>query len=328
MPAIWTQNYPPKAKFTEQNIGSQQGKVFLITGATSGVGFYLASYLYKAHGTVYIASRSKEKGAKAVDQIKNEGTNSKGRIEFLYLDLGDFTTIKPAVEEFKRRESKIDVLWNNAGIGGGDTGPERSAQGHVQQYAINCIGPLLFTRLLQKQLEAADGIARVIWTGSVSIEMFAPTGGVKVNELDTETNEYVAYASSKVGNWFIASEMAKEEDVKMKKAGRTQPEVIHLTINPGNLKTPIWRNLNSLFVRFLNLTMLYPGHYGAYPALWAGLSDEVTPQDSGRYVIPWGRWHPQPREDFLTSMKSEEEGGTGVASKFVEWCQSKHQGFE
>jgi len=43
--------------------------------------------------------------------------------------------------------------------------------------------------------------------------------------------------------------------------------------------------------------------------------------DGGRYAVPWGKWHPGPKEDIVRALKSEEEGGTGEARKFWEWCE-------
>lgn len=67
MGAQFSQFFPPRATFTEANVGSQNGKVFLVTGASSGIGFELAKMLYREGGKAYMAGRSEEKG-KAGDQ--------------------------------------------------------------------------------------------------------------------------------------------------------------------------------------------------------------------------------------------------------------------
>lgn len=64
----------------------------------------------------------------------------------------------------------------------------------------------------------------------------------------------------------------------------------------------------------------HPPVYGAYTSLWTGLSKGITVEDGGRYAIPWGRWHPGPKEEHLKTLKSEKDGGTGEAAKFWEWC--------
>lgn len=58
--ATITQIYPPRPAFTEANVpaGSQNGRVFIITGGNAGIGFELCKILYAAGATVYMASRS------------------------------------------------------------------------------------------------------------------------------------------------------------------------------------------------------------------------------------------------------------------------------
>jgi hypothetical protein len=72
--------------------------------------------------------------------------------------------------------------------------------------------------------------------------------------------------------------------------------------------------------------MMHDPIYGAYTELWAGLSPTIQPSDSGRYVIPWGRFG-KIRDDVAQSMKSKEEGGNGKATKFFEYCESLTKGY-
>lgn len=62
---------------------------------------------------------------------------------------------------------------------------------------------------------------------------------------------------------------------------------------------------------------------GAYTELWAGLSQDVKCGDGGKCAIPWGRWHTNPRKDILESLKTKEEGGTGLAAEFWGWCEEQ-----
>ena len=55
--------------------------------------------------------------------------------------------------------------------------------------------------------------------------------------------------------------------------------------------------------------------------LCCGLSEDVKLEDGGRYGVPWGRWHRNPRKDILEGLKTKEEGETGVSLKFWDWCE-------
>lgn len=91
-------------------------QVFIVTGGYTGVGLYLCKILYQKHGTVYIAGRDKQKYSKAIEFIKDGTKESKGRLEFLNLDLASLKSVKAAATEFLGRERRLDVLTNNAGV--------------------------------------------------------------------------------------------------------------------------------------------------------------------------------------------------------------------
>src|SRR5690242_12655495 len=88
--------FPPTPTFVEKDIPDLNGKVVIVTGATSGVGFQSASILYSKNATVYIAARSADKASQAIAAIKKspEGANSRGRLVFLSLDLSNLGSIK------------------------------------------------------------------------------------------------------------------------------------------------------------------------------------------------------------------------------------------
>lgn len=68
--------------------------------------------------------------------------------------------------------------------------------------------------------------------------------------------------------------------------------------------------------------MLHHPKFGAYTELYAGLSHDIHLEENGSYVIPWGRLF-VPRQDLLLAMKSLEEGGSGVAAAFWDWCKTE-----
>lgn len=87
-----------------------------MTGGYVGVGYELCKILYAHNATVWVAGRSASKAEKAISSIRDASPSSNGRVEFLYLDLSDLKTIKPAVESFTAQQQRLDVLVNNAGV--------------------------------------------------------------------------------------------------------------------------------------------------------------------------------------------------------------------
>lgn len=307
----------------------QSGRIFLITGGNSGMGFELAKILYQKNAKVYIACRSQSKALSAISSIKlssPEGQPSKGDIKFIPLDLSDLTTIKPAAAAFATQETKLDVLWNNAGVGACPPG-SKTTQGYELLMGTNALGHYLFTHLLLSHLKAAAktapaGSVRIVFTGSVATEGASDLAGFSSSSLSSSHEDMdprKSYSNSKIANWFLASSFANL-------VGEGKDGIVSVCINPGNLKTPIWDPAPWILRKIMTVTM-HPPIYGAYTALWAGVADEVKVQDGGRYAVPWGKWHPAPRQDLLEALKGKKEGGTGQADEFWAWCEEQTKDF-
>jgi NAD(P)-dependent dehydrogenase (short-subunit alcohol dehydrogenase family) len=323
MGIVWSQFFPPKPTLTEANLPSQKGKVFIVTGGYSGVGLEICKILYQAGGKVYLAGRSEDKALQAIADIKTGSPDSEGDIVFLPLKLDDLTTIKPAAEKFVSAESRLDVLFNNAGVSNPPLG-SISPQGHELQLATNCLGPHLLTQLLLPTLQQTarnepPASVRVIWLGSIVVDTSAPANGVNLDELlrrDTGMNRN--YENTKVGNWFLANDLAKQVG---------SDGILSVAVNPGNLKTNLTRHF-SPWVPFLVAPLLYHPIMGAYSELWAAFFPELKISDGGKYILPWGRLHPKPREDLIQAMRSKEEGGTGDAALFLQYCNDQIADFK
>jgi NAD(P)-dependent dehydrogenase (short-subunit alcohol dehydrogenase family) len=162
---------------------------------------------------------------------------------------------------------------------------------------------------------------RVIWLASIVVDTSAPPNGVNLDELlrPSGTSMNRNYENTKVGNWFLADDLAKQ-------AGAGDDGILSVVVNPGNLKTNLTRHLPS-WVPFLVAPLLYPPVMGAYSELWAGFSPELTLKDGGKYVLPWGRVHPRPRGDLVRAMRGREEGGTGDAGVFLRYCYDQIEEF-
>ncbi|KAI9791486.1 MAG: hypothetical protein M1816_003830 [Peltula sp. TS41687] len=320
MGVTFSQLYPPSPSLTEQNLPSQKGKVFIVTGGASGIGLELATILFHAGGKVYIAGRSEAKARQSIESVKSladDTSSSPGQLEYLPLELDDLSSIKSSAETFQSKESRLDVLWNNAGVSLPPIGSV-SKQGHELQVGTNCLGPFLFTQLLLPSLRAAAqdsaaGSVRVVWTSSVVVDTSAPRGGMIMADLDSPPRDKTRnYVASKTGNWFLASELARQ----------VGPHgILSVSQNPGNLNTNLLRHAR--WMKLMSFPLLHRAQMGAYTELWAGLPPDLTMEMNGSYVIPWGRAHPSPRKDLLDALKTVDEGGTGQAGEFREWCEKQ-----
>lgn len=315
----WSQFFPPKPKFTEINVSPQDGKVFLVTGGTSGIGLELAKMLYAKNARVYITGRS---SGEAISAIRASAPSSTGTVSFLYLALDDLTTIKSTVDAFRTKETKLHVLWNNAGVSQPPAG-STSKQGFELQLATNCLGPFLLTKLLLPLLEstaseeAEKGVldsVRVVWTASQMVELAAPPQGIVMSELASPPKDRTRnYNNSKTGNLFLATELARRTD--------RSKGVISLALNPGAAATGLFRH--TPWMPYLAWPLMHKPKLAAYTQLYCGLSKDITAQENGCYVIPWGRIHRQLRKDLVEASKTKEHGGSGRAKEFWEFCDDK-----
>jgi hypothetical protein len=92
-------------------------------------------------------------------------------------------------------------------------------------------------------------------------------------------------------------------------------------LNPGAANTDLLKNAK--LMKILSYPLLHKPERAAHTELYAGLSPDISLQNNGCYVIPFGRIHHNVAERLLTAMKVEENGGTGKAKEFWEFCENK-----
>ncbi|KAK6583361.1 hypothetical protein PZA11_004437 [Diplocarpon coronariae] len=307
-----------KPLLTEKNLPDQTGKVFVVTGSSSGLGKDLAEILYAHNAKIYVAARSEDKARRAIDEITSKYPDSKGGLGYLHLDLNDLTTIKASAEAFLAQEGSLHVLWNNAGVMRPPQG-SKTEQGYELQIGTNNLAPFLFTKLLTPLLQSTAKISppdsvRVVWVSSSAAKNFSPKGGLDVANLDYHVDKgaWHKYGVSKAGNIYHSKEYAR----RYGKDG-----IISVSLDPGFLKTDLYKNLPWWQGGVVNM-MLHEPIYGAYTELYAGLSTDITTGNNGSFVEPWGRLCLS-RKDIEMGAKPKDEGGTGIGQEFWEWTEKQ-----
>lgn len=144
---------------------TMQGKICLITGATSGIGKATALGLAKQGATVVLVSRDRARGEQAQSEIKEQSGNP--HIDVLFADLSSQQSIRQLADNFKQRYSQLHVLINNAGVF-----PVRkrlTVDGLDMVFAVNQLAPFLLTNLLLNVLKASAP-ARVVNVSSIRMK--------------------------------------------------------------------------------------------------------------------------------------------------------------
>ncbi|HEY6309391.1 MAG TPA: SDR family oxidoreductase [Streptosporangiaceae bacterium] len=242
------------------------GRVFLVTGANTGIGLATAKALARQGASVYVASRSVEKGAAAVAAIKAASGSSS--VFFLALDLADLDSVRSCAAEFLALGEPLHVLINNAGVGGA-RGLTR--QGFELTFGINHLGHFaLTTALLDQIVESAP--SRVV---TVASDAHYSARGIDFTALRrpargiTGLNEY---AVSKLCNVLFSAELARRV------AGTG---VTTYALHPGVVASDIWRRV-PWPVRPLITRRMLSVDEGALTSLYCATSPDVA-DDSGLF---------------------------------------------
>ncbi|KAJ4245043.1 short-chain alcohol dehydrogenase [Fusarium torreyae] len=304
-------------RYTEQNMPDLKDKVVVITGSNTGVGKEIAKMVYSKNAKVYMLARSTAKNEKACEEIKAAIPKSRGELICLPLDLADLPSVNASAAEFLRREDKLHVLFNNAGVGFPEYG-SKTKQGYELQLGVNCLGSFALTEKLTPTLVAtaqssSPGTVRVVWASSTAAFNTTTKNYIERVKGTNEESLFQQYAISKLGNYYHATEYA---------ARHKSDGIISVPLNPGNLDSDLWRTQGKFVTWLLRKLVFFPPVYGGYVNVFAGFSPDVTIENSGRFISPWGRlWHALP--DMVAGSKTEAEGGTGHARRFWQWSEEQ-----
>ncbi|KAK9466098.1 hypothetical protein V1512DRAFT_34139 [Lipomyces arxii] len=307
MSGFFTQSFPPEPKFTEDSIcNSLAGKVFLVTGGYSGVGFALSKILWAKGGRVIIVGRDEAAYEAAKTLIEAAPTSfystqnpRAGSLEFCKVDLADLTTIKPAIETLLTTLDRLDVAWYNAGVMHSPAG-STTKQNLELQWGINVVAHFALHKMLIPILNKTaasekSGTVRTVWVSSLMSFRSPKPYGINfedVNYRSTKGASSLKYGQSKAAAVILAHEYAKraKEEALIGEDGAKKPAVVSVSANPGNLKTNLQRHQNVVLRTLSNAILLYPQRLGGYTELFAGLSPQIGEEDfNGQFVIPFGR---------------------------------------
>ena len=139
-------------KWSAANIPDQSGRVIIITGANSGIGFWMTKYLAKKGAKIIMACRSTERAQAAKEKILNKQPDAKIEIEIL--DLASLKSVKEFSEKFHQKHDRLDILINNAGVM--MTPKWQTEDGFEYQIGINHFGHFALTNQLLTLLEKTE----------------------------------------------------------------------------------------------------------------------------------------------------------------------------
>lgn len=265
-------------KWTTKNIPDLTGKVAIVTGANSGIGFETAKALAEKGAEVVLACRDPEKANIAEKEIRSMVRTAK--LEVIHLDLANLASVRKFAETFRAKYQTLELLINNAGI---MIPPfTKTAEGFEVQFGANHLGHFALTGLLMDVILATP-MARIVNVSSGAHRM--GSGTIDFGNLNAEKgyNPSAAYAQSKLANLLFTLEL-NQHFVAI------GSDVIATSAHPGWTVTGLQRG----FLHTVSEVVGQRPYMGALPTLQAAIDPEAGRND---YFGPGGfmemRGYPQ-----------------------------------
>jgi NAD(P)-dependent dehydrogenase (short-subunit alcohol dehydrogenase family) len=277
-------------KWKEADVPDQSGRVAVVTGANTGIGYQTAAVLAYSGAHVVLAVRNLEKGNAALSRIVAASPGAANAdVTLQALDLTSLDSVRAAADALRSAYPRIDLLINNAGVM--LTPKQVTKDGFELQFGTNHLGHFALTGLLLDHLLPVRE-SRVVTVSSMGHRLRA---GIHFDDLqfDRRYNRAAAYAQSKLANLLFTYELQR----RLSARPGADKSTIAVAAHPGSSHTELTRNLPRLIkpvadvfgpVLFQSATM------GALPTLRAATDPAVQ---GGQYYGPDGlgeqRGHPK-----------------------------------
>jgi NAD(P)-dependent dehydrogenase (short-subunit alcohol dehydrogenase family) len=251
------------------------GRVFVVTGANSGIGFEAARLLAEKGATTVLAGRNEDKVARAKTRIL--ATAPRATLGSVRLDLASLASVREAAAELSERG--VDVLVNNAGL---MAIPRRETEdGFEMQLGVNHLGHFALTALLWPKIRE-----RVVTVTSLVHRL----GRVDFDDLMGERRyrKWPAYFQSKLANVLFALELSRRAEA----AGSP---VRSMLCHPGYASTNLQSKgaemeknpLVGGIMGFGNATFAQSAEAGAWPTVVAAVADLPSGSFTGPAHLGW-----------------------------------------
>jgi NAD(P)-dependent dehydrogenase (short-subunit alcohol dehydrogenase family) len=279
-----------KTNWMVNNISDQTGRVVVITGSSSGIGYEAARVMANKNATVIIAVRNQQKGDSALQKIKAQNANA--NVLVMILDLADLSSVKKFADDFKQNYSRLHLLINNAGV---MMPPySKTADGFELQFGTNHLGHFALTAHLFDIIKNTAN-SRIVNVSSAAHKY----GRINFDDLNWEKRSYKgmrSYGDSKIANLYFTYELNR----KIKEKDNPMVTAAH----PGWTATELQRH-SGLF-EFMNSFFAMKIEQGTLPTLRAAFDEKAQ---SGDYFGPdgWQEWRGYPVKVASNKLSHNEE---------------------
>ncbi|KAG9254109.1 daunorubicin C-13 ketoreductase [Emericellopsis atlantica] len=287
-----------------------KGKVAVVTGATSGIGFHTVKHLAAKGAKVYFTARNEAKAKRTQEEhLELNPQLSAEQLPWLLADFEEVETAARAAEFLRSKEEKVDILVNNAG--GAPRTLEHTSAGWEKSMASSHIGHFVFTNgvlpLLKKAASSADADVRIVVVSSNAMHVVLPPDyalDFTKPELLRGTLPYTPikykllrplvfnvnmlhYAVSKLANAMFAKQLQRHLDSK-------HVSIAVVSLHPGGVASDRIHEVFKPWVWPLVSGNFVPQDTGSHASLFAATAKEIRVEEKGfmgNYMEPMGVVH-------------------------------------
>ena len=262
--------------WTEKNVPDESGRLAIVTGSNTGLGYDTARVLAARGAKVVLAVRDTAKGEEAATRIRRLTPGAEVAVH--KLDLGSLASVRAAGAELAAAYPRIDLLINNAGVM--YPPKQTTADGFELQFGTNHLGHFALTGLLLNNMLGVEG-SRVVVVSSIAHNIRAK---IDFADLQWETRRYdrvASYGQSKLANLMFAYDLQR-------RLAAANAQTIAVAAHPGVAATELVRHVPGASlpgVNWLSGRLLNTSELGALPTLRAATDPAVQ---GGQYWGPDG----------------------------------------
>jgi NAD(P)-dependent dehydrogenase (short-subunit alcohol dehydrogenase family) len=308
--------------FSTKDIPDLTGKIALITGGNSGLGFETAKQLYAKNCQVYITGRNEQRLIQALQRLEAISSNAP-KPSYLVCDQQSLKDVQKMAMAFHKLHSKLDILVCNAGL----LAPQSfamSTEGLDYMLVVNHLSHFLLIDLLLPLVETAGSGSRIVLVSSFGHNY------VGKNDVHFDTFGsvpvlgFAGYTRTKLFNLLHGKQLSRYLKSKGIHVNICHPGATYTEAVSSPNHDSVW--FNWFIKAFANLTMFVSTEIGALSLLYCAASEEITNQDQhGEYFGPTQftalLWTPSQTEKCSVSNQVNEENMELCWKKSIETIQ-------
>ncbi|KAJ7819762.1 hypothetical protein B0H14DRAFT_2519960 [Mycena olivaceomarginata] len=263
---------PGRKSVSEEDLVDLHGKVVVVTGGNTGIGYATIQMLACKGAKVYMAARSEEGALEAIKQLQSENIND-GSVHWLKLELSDPRAAKRAAQEFLEKETRLDILGS-----------------HISHFAFtDALLPLMKETAKESGSDVRIVNVSLIAHSRVKAETFAMREAFNKNYGDSFNGYLSTYGHSKLANVLHIKALQK-------RLTAASIPITCIAVHPGAVRTVgsdgFLANipcLGGFLKNYIAPLVFHPWRHGAVSVAFAAAGTEVAEKREmyrGVYIVP------------------------------------------